>query len=617
MSRICGVVDFGGASRSLDQPLSKMAATMRHSSEYAIDSYNLGAAALANIEFGAGSNFSSVSRDPSGQSVCLCAGYITDLSKWREQILRDSNGTIRAGTPADVIFFQLSTYGSAGLKDINGTFAFAIWNNSTRTLQLGADRLGMRPLYVLRRGSVVKFASEPKAIALTESGLHLDSRSLEDLVVLSLITGDRTVYTEIERVPIGTVVTFQESARTQERYWWFDQLRIDEKMTVPEFIDESEAALKRAVNRLTPLCEKKICTLSSGNDSRRIFLELVGGAQPFSVFTAAVPLKGSQWESDSVISKALCDEFKIPHHRTDFYDPRFEARLAAAAFSLLDHETDQHRWALPMIQDIPLNCGINFDGFGGDIYVYDTSLVAHLLGDGADNRKLAQHLITFNYGLHEREFLKAVQAESVLDRHTACMKELPQDDNRNSNWFSALWARRRTAPFSMALMSLKVESVFPYLDNEVVEVSMKLSPKLKVDRDLQFEILQHQYPDLMRRIPTSGYPHINNAPDAFAQTFVRAIPANYYDQKSRAYLGVVARQIARSGRLRRMVSSNALLGALTVGALSWTKHVPPTVLRSAWRLRSLGLIADLVCGEDNSGSADNRLEAARGMVFNR
>ncbi len=615
MSRLCGVVDFSDSGPSLSDSLASMVQTMRHSRDYRSETNSFDSAALARIDFGAGPNFSSTSTQLIPNQTCICAGYITDLDWWRDRILRDSQGKTTATTAADIISYLLHTAGPNSLDQLNGTFAFALWDNHTKAIHLGVDRLGMRPLFYLRRGTRVKFASEMKAISLTESNLTLNRGSLEDLVVLSFVTGDRTQFTEIERVPIGTVITIDSRGEKSRRYWWFDRLTIDNSLSVPEFIEQSQTALRNAVGRLLPLSHRNICTLSSGNDSRRIFMELVDTGSQFEVFTAAVPLKGSLWECDSVISRALCKEYGIPHHRTDFYDPTLEPSLAGSTFSFLDCETDQHRWALPMIKEIPLNQGINFDGFGGDIYVYDTSLVAHLLGDGADNHKLAQHLITFNYGSNEHEYLRPSGAGSVVERHAACLAGLPQDDNRNTAWFSALWARRRTAPFSMALMGLKVESVFPYLDNEVVEISMRLAPRLKVNRDLQFEILENQYPDLMRRIPTSGHPSITTSPDNFCRPFVSPIPKSYYQRRSGAYYRAVAARLFANSHLRQMANRQAMVSAATIASLGAVGLLTPGIIRSAWRLRPLGLIAEIIECSENRGFAGQRLTDARAYLF--
>ena len=60
------------------------------------------------------------------------------------------------------------------MHQFRGMFAFAIWDAPKRRLLLARDRLGVKPLYWARRGDVLLFGSEIKAILA--SGL-VDPRS--------------------------------------------------------------------------------------------------------------------------------------------------------------------------------------------------------------------------------------------------------------------------------------------------------------------------------------------------------------------------------------------------------------------------------------------------------
>ena len=55
-------------------------------------------------------------------------------------------------------------WGPAALPRFRGMFAFAIHDAGTAALTLARDPLGIKPLYVMRRGSGIVFASELKAI---------------------------------------------------------------------------------------------------------------------------------------------------------------------------------------------------------------------------------------------------------------------------------------------------------------------------------------------------------------------------------------------------------------------------------------------------------------------
>ena len=43
-------------------------------------------------------------------------------------------------------------------------FAFAVWDSQEKTLTLGRDRTGIKPLYYAKAGEQIVFASEIKAI---------------------------------------------------------------------------------------------------------------------------------------------------------------------------------------------------------------------------------------------------------------------------------------------------------------------------------------------------------------------------------------------------------------------------------------------------------------------
>ena len=55
-------------------------------------------------------------------------------------------------------------HGSRLVEHLRGMFAFAIWDVRRRRLLLGRDRVGKKPLFVVRRGSKVWFASEVMAL---------------------------------------------------------------------------------------------------------------------------------------------------------------------------------------------------------------------------------------------------------------------------------------------------------------------------------------------------------------------------------------------------------------------------------------------------------------------
>jgi len=67
----------------------------------------------------------------------------------------------------EVICEGLAAYGIDFIKKLNGMFAIAAWNKTTKELWLNRDRFGVKPLYIYLHNEVVLFASEIKAFFKT------------------------------------------------------------------------------------------------------------------------------------------------------------------------------------------------------------------------------------------------------------------------------------------------------------------------------------------------------------------------------------------------------------------------------------------------------------------
>ncbi|TGV95460.1 asparagine synthetase B, partial [Mesorhizobium sp. M2D.F.Ca.ET.145.01.1.1] len=63
------------------------------------------------------------------------------------------------------------------VSELNGMFAYALWDTAKRELLLVRDRLGIKPLYYYQTKHGVLFGSEPKAIlanSLAERAIDLE-----------------------------------------------------------------------------------------------------------------------------------------------------------------------------------------------------------------------------------------------------------------------------------------------------------------------------------------------------------------------------------------------------------------------------------------------------------
>jgi asparagine synthase (glutamine-hydrolysing) len=100
----------------------------------------------------------------SGRYVLSYNGEIYNWKTLRDR-LKSRGHVFQTSSDTEVLLQALDAWGvDACLDRIDGMFAFAVWDQSTRRLSLCRDRLGIKPCYWMSHGSQFLFASEIGAL---------------------------------------------------------------------------------------------------------------------------------------------------------------------------------------------------------------------------------------------------------------------------------------------------------------------------------------------------------------------------------------------------------------------------------------------------------------------
>lgn len=154
---------------------------------------------------------------PDGRWQIVFNGEIYNYLELREELQGE---VFRTGTDTEVLLRAFERWGVRCLERLNGMFAFAVWDATTRTLFAARDRFGVKPLYYAITPGRFVFASEIKA--LFEAGIprEADLEAWRHYLVLGLYDhSDGTFFNGIRQLPPGHYLTWREGRLTVVRYY--------------------------------------------------------------------------------------------------------------------------------------------------------------------------------------------------------------------------------------------------------------------------------------------------------------------------------------------------------------------------------------------------------------
>ena len=313
-------------------------------------------------------------------------GEIYNFREVRREL--EARHRFRSRSDGEVILHLYEEKGDTAVADLDGMFAFALWDAKRRRLLLARDRAGKKPLVYHEGPGLFAFASEVKAL-LAHSGVphERDPDSLPFFLTYGYVPTPGTFYRGIRALPPGhSLVVTEAGAEEPRRYWRAgfrsgrrgaasdDRGRADERpgtdplaggMTDTQAEERFRALLRAAVERRLVADVPLGAFLSGGLDSSTVvafMAEAAGGrVKTFTIGFAGHPE----------------------------YDEREHARLVAERFSTKHTEFEVEPKALDLVDRLVWH----HDGPFGDSSAVPTYLLSELTrtkvtvalnGDGGD-----------------------------------------------------------------------------------------------------------------------------------------------------------------------------------------------------------------------------------------
>jgi asparagine synthase (glutamine-hydrolysing) len=188
---------------------------------------------------------------PDGDCVVVFNGEIYNFVTLRARLEALGHRFVTR-SDTECILHAYRQWGEACVEELDGMFAFALWDTRLRRLVLARDRFGKKPLYYYREGSRIIFASTLTALLEHPAVPRaLDRDALAEYLALEYVVAPRTILGGVEKLEPATRLTFDATNGTTAatRYW---QLAVDGARYIGSSDDaavELEALLQASVKK--------------------------------------------------------------------------------------------------------------------------------------------------------------------------------------------------------------------------------------------------------------------------------------------------------------------------------------------------------------------------------
>jgi len=181
--------------------------------------------------------------------------------------LMEKGHVFRSATDTEVLIHLYEELGLRMLEELDGMFAFAIWDARTREVHLCRDRYGIKPLFYAWQGSRLLFGSEIKCI-LEDPRVprRVNLQALHDFLTFDYIPGPQTAFADISELAPAHSMTVSAAGVSTRRYS-APSFEIDDSLSEERAIELSAQYLDNAVNKQLVADVPVGVLLSGGMDS--------------------------------------------------------------------------------------------------------------------------------------------------------------------------------------------------------------------------------------------------------------------------------------------------------------------------------------------------------------
>jgi len=295
-------------------------------------------------------------------------GEIYNAPSLRKELEKSGVRFKTADSDTEALLHLYQQKGAAMLSDLNGMFAFVLYDRN-RDLLFGArDRFGIKPLYYFQTPELMAFASELKSLlVLPQFDRELNINSLFHYMSLLYIPGEQTIFKHASRIPPAHYFEYHLASRSLviKKFWDLDFTSCEQR-SQHEWEQVIRAELRNAVQRWSLSDVPVGCSLSGGIDSSAI-VGLLGesGAGRIKTYALGFTGKGEDSWNELPLARQVAERWGTEHHEL-ILDPE---SLLDDLLQMVWHLDEPYGGGLPswyVFRFMSASVKVAFTGTGGD-----------------------------------------------------------------------------------------------------------------------------------------------------------------------------------------------------------------------------------------------------------
>ncbi len=266
----------------------------------------------------------------------------------------------------EVLLHLYEQHGPRMVQELNGMFAFIIYDQARQRLFAARDHAGIKPLYYTQQPAYVAFASELKGLLPCVSR-QIDQASLFHYMSLLYIPGEGSILAGVKRLPPAHALTYDLRSRqlTVRPYWELD-VQHPEPQREAVWRERLREALRDAVRRWTMSDVPIACSLSGGIDSAAL-VGLLHESGHANIRTYSLGFAGEEAQpwNELPLARQVAQRWGTDHHEL-IVEPE---DLLRDLVQMVWHLDEPYGGGLPswyVFQHMSQDVKVGLTGTGGD-----------------------------------------------------------------------------------------------------------------------------------------------------------------------------------------------------------------------------------------------------------